>query len=119
MPKVVHFEIPSENPEELMKFYEKIFGWKFSRFGEEQYWLAETGPKEEHGIGGAIVKKNGPNHPLVHAINVENINESMEEIKKCGCEIVVPKTEIPGMGWFSYFKDPDNNITGLWETLKK
>jgi predicted enzyme related to lactoylglutathione lyase len=119
MSKVVHFEIPTDNPEKCMDFYSKIFGWKFNRFGEEQYWLVDAGPKEEYGIGGAIMKKNHPDQPLTNAINVESINETAEEIKKHGCELVVPKTEIPNMGWFAYFKDPDNNIMGLWENLKK
>jgi predicted enzyme related to lactoylglutathione lyase len=27
----------------------------------------------------------------------------------------MPKTPVPGMGWFLYFKDPDGNILALWE----
>jgi predicted enzyme related to lactoylglutathione lyase len=27
-----------------------------------------------------------------------------------------PRTEIPGMGAFAYFKDSEGNIVGLWES---
>ncbi|MGZ7109599.1 MAG: VOC family protein, partial [Methanobacterium sp.] len=28
MSKVIHFEIPAEDPERAIKFYEDVFGWK-------------------------------------------------------------------------------------------
>lgn len=28
MPRVVHFEIPADNPEKVAKFYTDVFGWK-------------------------------------------------------------------------------------------
>jgi len=29
--RVVHFEIPANQPEALTKFYSEVFGWKFRR----------------------------------------------------------------------------------------
>jgi|GEM_PF-6830126 len=31
LPKVVHFEIPAENPERA-DFYKKVFGWKIEKW---------------------------------------------------------------------------------------
>ena len=115
MARVVHFEIPSDNPEKSIDFFSKVFGWKFNRWGEEQYWLAETGPNESPGINGAIIKKNGPDHPLVNTIGVENIDDTIKAVEDFGCEIVVPKMAVPGIGWLVYFKDPDKNITGVMQ----
>ncbi|MHA1935711.1 MAG: VOC family protein, partial [Candidatus Thorarchaeota archaeon] len=28
MPRVIHFELVSDDPERTKKFYEEIFGWK-------------------------------------------------------------------------------------------
>jgi predicted enzyme related to lactoylglutathione lyase len=28
---LVHFEIPSNNPEKVRRFYEQLFGWKFNK----------------------------------------------------------------------------------------
>ena len=33
-----------------------------------------------------------------------------------GGSTVTPRTAIPGMGAFAYFKDPEGNVVGLWET---
>lgn len=115
MSRVLHFEIPSDNPEKSMDFYSKVFGWKFSRWGEEPYWMAETGPADAPGINGAIIKKNDPNHPLVNTIGVENIDVTIKDVQSNGCEIVVPKMAVPGVGYLMYFKDPDNNITGVMQ----
>ena len=32
-----------------------------------------------------------------------------------GGEVIMPKTAVPGMGWFLYFKDTEENILGLWQ----
>jgi len=113
MARIVHFEIPSENPEKTMEFYTKVFRWKFNQWGQEPYWLAETGPASEPGINGAIIKKRDPNHPMVNTIAVDNIDDVIKAIEQNGCVIVVPKMAVPGVGYLAYFKDPDNNITGI------
>ena len=114
---VIHFEIPAENPEVSMKFYKEIFGWKFNQFTDQPYWLAITGDEKEPGINGAIMKRNHPEQPLTNSIRVADIDKTMQIITEKGGIIVVPKTEIPGMGWFCYFKDPDNNILGLMQMI--
>ena len=38
MSRVIHFEIQAENPERAMTFYENMFGWKFSQWGDQKYW---------------------------------------------------------------------------------
>lgn len=112
MPKVVHFEIPSDNPEKAVAFYKEVFGWKFQQWGTQHYWLATTGEDSEPGINGAIIKKNGPDHPVVNSIGIDDIDAVAAKITSNGCQIVVPKMAIPGVGWVLYFKDPDGNITG-------
>ena len=34
MNRVVHFEILTENPEKLSKFYSNVFGWKFEKWDD-------------------------------------------------------------------------------------
>ena len=42
--RVVHFEIPANQPESLTKFYSEVFGWKFQKAAlpGPEYWLCET-----------------------------------------------------------------------------
>jgi len=119
MGRIVHFEIPATDPEKSMSFYTNVFGWEFKKFGNEQYWFANTGDEKAPGINGAIMKRKDPLQPVTNNIGVENIDEAIKKVTTAGGKIVVPKTEIPGAGWFCYFTDPDNNIFGIWQPTKK
>jgi predicted enzyme related to lactoylglutathione lyase len=116
MSKVVHFEIPTTNPEKSCDFYSKVFGWKFSKWGEMPYWLAESGPKDEPGIWGAITMKSGNNMNVVNTLSVENVDKAMEDVKVNGGEVITEKMTIPTIGWMFYFKDPDGNIHGAMQS---
>ena len=47
---------------------------------------------------------------------VDGIDDALKEIEAEGGSTVTPRTQIPGMGAFAYFKDPEGNVLGLWET---
>jgi len=113
--RVVHFEIPCDNPEKTMDFFKEVFGWTFQKFGTEQYWSVITGDGNSSGINGGLLKKREPNQPVVNSIEVVNIDEYIIKIEKAGGKIVVPKMAIPTVGWLSYFTDPDGNIHGVYQ----
>ncbi len=113
--RVVHFEIPCNNPEKTIEFFKTVFGWSFQKFGTEEYWIAITGDDKLPGINGAIMKKRDPNQPITNSIDVVNLDKAMEDIEKAGGKIVVPKTPIPTVGWLAYFTDPDGNIHGVYQ----
>jgi uncharacterized protein len=117
--RVVHFEIPCDNPEKTLQFFKDVFGWNFQQFGDEQYWLAMTGDEKTPGINGGLMKKKDPRQPVVNTIGVDDIDSYAKKIEDAGGTIVVPKTEIPGVGYSAYFKDPDGNIHGIYQALKK
>ena len=112
MPRVVHFEIPADDVQKLITFYQQAFGWQFTKYGGPgEYFLISTG--EGMGIDGGLMKKNHPDQPVTNVICVENVDDSCEAIEKAGGEVVVPKMPIPGVGYLAYFKDPEGNITGV------
>lgn len=113
--RVVHFEIPCNDPEKTMTFFKEVFNWKFQQFGTEEYWTATTGDENSPGINGGLMKKRDPNQPIVNSIEVENLDEQIKKIESAGGLIVVPKTAIPTVGWMAYFKDPDGNIHGIFQ----
>jgi len=116
--RVVHFEIPCDEPERTMKFFQDAFGWTFQQFGPEPYWVAMTGDTKLPGINGAVMKKKHPEQPLVNSIMVASLDDTVSKVEKCGGKIVVPKMSIPTVGWLAYFKDPDGNIHGIWQEDK-
>ena len=53
MPRVIHFEINADDTQRAAKFYRELFDWKISRWNESSdYWLTESGTREEPGIDG-------------------------------------------------------------------
>ena len=55
MPRVIHFEIPADDPERAVAFYQNVFGWKWQKWeGPEPYWLATTGEDSEPGAAGYV-----------------------------------------------------------------
>ena len=113
--KVVHFEIPCNDPQKTMDFFNEVFGWTYQQFGTEQYWSVMTGDPKSPGINGGIMKKRDPDQPVVNSILVENVDEFIAKIEKAGGKIVVPKMSIPNVGLLAYFTDPDGNIHGIYQ----
>lgn len=113
--RVVHFEIPCDDPEKTMSFFKQAFNWSFQEFIPGEYWSAITGDEKLPGINGGIMKKKDRNQPIANSIDVVNLDESIVKIENAGGQIVVPKMPIPTVGWLAYFKDPDGNIHGLYQ----
>lgn len=113
--RVVHFEIPCDDPEKSMEFFKDVFGWQFQQFGNVEYWTVTTGDSATPGINGGLMKKRDPRQPLVNSIQVDNIDHHIKLIESAGGKIVVPKMAIPSVGWLAYFTDPDGNIHGIYQ----
>ena len=126
MPKVVHFEIPAEDLDRAKNFYGSVFGWKLETMpmpGGEYTSVMTTAvdeqtqlPTEPGAINGGMMQRDDRTPSPVITIDVEGIDDALKEIEAGGGTTVTPRTEIPGMGAFAYFKDPEGNVMGLWET---
>jgi predicted enzyme related to lactoylglutathione lyase len=127
MDKVVHFEIPAEDLARAKEFYGSIFGWQLQTMsmGEGDYTIAITTPVDDQsqqptepgGINGGMMQRSDRTPPTpVITIDVEEIDQALKEVEAQGGSVVTPRTSIPGMGAFAYFKDPEGNVLGLWET---
>ncbi len=57
MSRMVHFEIPADDPERAILFYENVFNWKIDKWDQYEYWLIKTGEDNEPGINGAFITK--------------------------------------------------------------
>lgn len=113
---VCHVEWQVTSFDNAERFYGGLFGWKFTKWGEE-YMLfeAESGP----GGGFTVVKKiDAGQSPLVH-IEVDEIEPYLSKATELGGKVAVPKTEIPQVGWFAVLNDIDGNVLGLYQGMKK
>jgi hypothetical protein len=114
--RVVHFEIPAENPVQLARFYADLFGWKFEKapVAGLDYWLCDTGPDGE-GINGAVMQRQNPRQPWMNYVDVPSIEASLEAAVKFGGAVAMPRTPVPKVGVVAAIIDPEGNICGLWE----
>lgn len=121
MSRVVHFEIHAADPERGAKFYEQVFGWTFQKWeGPMEYWMVTTGPDDQPGINGGLLRRQGEIDgqaviAYVCTVGVENLDGSIAKAEASGGSIAVPKTPIPGMGWLAYCKDTEGNIFGMMQ----
>ncbi len=116
MSRVVHFEIPVDDPDRAVGFYSKVFGWQINKWeGPMDYWLITSGGGDEPGIDGAIMKREGPVTTVVNSISVPSVDEFMNKVTANGGKVLMPKTPIPGVGYFTYCQDTEGNMFGIIE----
>lgn len=125
MRSVVHFEIPADDVERAKSFYGSVFGWDLQTMpvGEGEYTTVTTTPiddtmrpTEPGAINGGLMRRSDRTPSPVITIGVDDIDLSLKEVESAGGSTVTPKTPIPEMGAFAYFKDPEGNVMGLWES---
>ena len=121
MPRVVHFEIHATDPDRAVNFYKTLFGWNFQKWeGPMEYWMVITGPDDQPGINGGLVRRQGEIDgqaviAYVCTVDVENLDASVQTAVDNGGQIALPKMPIPGMGWLAYCKDTEGNIFGMMQ----
>ena len=100
-----------DNDEAMSKFYKEVLGATTNEVGGhilggfEMYF-------DRHSL--AATQALEP-FRIMLTFNVDNIQETYEELKRKGVEFVKePATEEWG-GWFATFKDPDGNYLQIFE----
>ena len=116
MNRPIHFEIPADDPARGIAFYESVFGWKITQWGEMPYYVVATGAKDQPGIDGGLMPRKHPDQPVVNTVDVVSLEATLAAVEKAGGQCVVPKMAIPGVGWLAYCKDTERNIFGIMQT---
>jgi predicted enzyme related to lactoylglutathione lyase len=127
MNPVVHFEMPYENRERMAKFYKSVFGWQTQMLGEDMgnYVLATTtetgaeGPKRPGAINGGFFPKK-PDWPAQHpsvVIAVDDIKTAAKSVRDAGGNVLGEPMEIPGVGKYVSFTDPEGNRVSMLQPM--
>ena len=127
MDRVCHFEVPYADKDRAQQFYQKVFGWQFEDApGEMPYAFAITTPmNEQHepvepgGINGGMYERGeqGSTTPVV-VIEVESCEQRVADVEAAGGSVVIPTMQVGDMGIYAQVKDSEDNIIGLWQSLK-
>ena len=127
MNPVVHLEMPYDNHERMVSFYQFAFGWRMQNLGDEMgnYILATTTETDEHGIadpgtinGGFFSRK--PDWPAQYptvVIAVDDIHDSMKRVIDSGGKVLGEPMEIPGVGQYVSFTDSEGNRVSMLQPI--
>ena len=117
----VHIELNTPDPEKAKAFYSKLFKWQLEDVPNPavptgNYTMIKVG----EGTGGGIMKQipGGPSGWLAY-VAVNDIHAATKKAKSLGGEIMKDVTEITGMGWLSFIRDPTGAVLGLWQPKSK
>jgi uncharacterized protein len=110
------FEIPCENLDRAVTFYETLLDAKMRR-GNPGDPMAVF-PTDQAGTGGTLVKrafrKPGANGPMVYLNCDGDLDCVLARVSQAGGLILMPKTEVPGgYGHFACLRDTEGNHVGL------
>ncbi len=113
---IVHIEISAKDPATADKFYSEVFGWKIEvdqQFNYHQF-EAQGGPSGAFVDVGELYKAGD----VVPYLGVADIDAMLKKVEKAGGKVLLPKTEIPGVGWWGLFADPTGNRIGLYSSMR-
>ena len=111
------FEIGTRDIKKSKKFYDAVFDWGLKtdpNFPDME--MIDTGAP----LSGAIFK-GPPEMPLGVSVyfQVDSIIETLTKVEEAGGMVIMPKTEIPMVGWFGLFKDPEGVMVSIFEPNKE
>lgn len=116
MGKVLRFELQVPDPEAAIAFYSGTFGWEFAKMpGVRDYWFIRTGGAGQEIDGGLMRSQDGETR-TTNMVEVDSIDLYLGKIAASGGVIVIPKTTVPGMGYFAYCTDDQGLLFGVSES---
>jgi uncharacterized protein len=116
---IVWFEIPADDLKRAKAFYQKMFGWKINALPNmPDYLHIDTSGPDASPDGGMMTRKH-PQQAITNYISVPSVTRAAAKVEKLGGKICMPKTAVPGMGYFVVCLDTEGNQFALWEMSDK
>ena len=115
--ELCHFEFMVSDTEKAKEFYTKVFDWKISASDmSPDYLMISTGKEPD----GGLMKKpdQAPGYAISVYFAVDSIDETVKKAEGAGGKAAMPKTEIPDIGWWAMFFDPDGIPVMIFEPKK-
>jgi predicted enzyme related to lactoylglutathione lyase len=113
-------ELGTKDTSVAKKFYSSLLGWTFKENdmgGGMIYTICQLDGKDIVGL-----YTLDPQHPTppgwINYVSVKNADKSANRVKELGGTVVMPPMEIPDVGKFGLFKDPQNAVIGVWQPGK-
>lgn len=110
-----HVEYASKNPEATRKFLEKVVGFHFDVMpAMGGYGMRSDKVSRGSGTGVRAVEQ-GESPGTISYLTVHSLDDSLQAAQKEGARILVPKTEVPELGWSAVVHAPGDVPIGLFQ----
>lgn len=108
-------ELTTTDPQAAMQFYGQLLGWTFDPMAMEggTYQVVKV---EGESVAGIMAMPSGaPAMPPSWGtyMTVDNVDECAKRAESLGGKIMVPPTDIPGVGRFTVLSDPQGAMVSL------
>ena len=113
--QLFHTEMRSEAPSKTKAFLSQVFGWVLQDTPHPDYKLFETPGGFEGHIGPVPAEDKQPS--ATNYILVDDIEAAEHSVTEGGGEILAPRGEAPGQGYYTYFKEPGGIQMVLWQNI--
>lgn len=107
---LIHWELMVADVERAKTFYGAVFDWTFQPMGPE-YTLIQTGVEPG---GGLLTRPPGVSMSSLNSyFKVADVDRTLRAAVEAGGTVIVPRMEVPGVGWFAMFLDPERIPIGI------
>ena len=100
----------TQNPKRAIEFYTQLFGYGTQVFPIEQGTYTVLIHKGQQAAG--IIEARQADMPSAWTpyFQVADANATLEKATSLGATALMPVTESPGVGWFSWITDPQGAV---------
>lgn len=114
-------ELMTSNPEAAKKFYSELFGWETDDMpmGDMTYTVLKAGDKEVGGIMSIPEQAKGTPPYWGIYVTVDDVDTTAKKAEELGAKTIVPLTDIPEVGRFFAFQDPQGAVISAITYTKK
>jgi predicted enzyme related to lactoylglutathione lyase len=116
-------ELLTRDVEGSKKFYNDLLGWETEEMKMKEggtYTVLKAGGQ---GVGGIMAMPSQvPSHVPPHwapYVTVNDVDAVAKKAEELGAETIVPPTDIPDVGRFYTFKDPQGAVLSVISYIKK
>ena len=113
---VAHFALNADDVEEAQRFYQAVFGWKFSPWGPPGFYKIERAEGGLPGPIGALQQRRdlvaGAPASIEVTVAVHDVDAACAACTAAGGRVLMAPTTIPGVGELAFLQDPSGIAIG-------
>ncbi|MDE1147310.1 MAG: hypothetical protein PW843_11930 [Azospirillaceae bacterium] len=114
------FAIHADDVERAKAFYEAVFDWRISPWGPPGFYLIQTGPDDDKGVGGALQQRHEPlagtgMQGFECTVGVDDLDAIIAKVTAHGGAVTLQPYTIDGVGRLIYLRDTEGNRVGAMQ----